>query len=184
MEDERIMALLERRDEAGLAEAERQFAKPAYALALSVLSDARDAAECVNDAFWALWRQIPPAKPRHLQAYFLKIVRNLALKRLRGNTAQKRQPDALLPLAELAAVLPGGDLADELASRRLLALIERFLRGESAENRALFIRRYWYLDEVDQLAARFALSPSAVESRLFRLRGRLKKFLQREGVEI
>lgn len=185
MEDEQIIALLNRRDETALAAAEQRFGRCAYALATAVLHDPRDAAECISDALLALWQRIPPEEPQHLQAYFLKIVRNIALKRLRGRLAQKRQADVLLPLAELAEALPGEDvLAEEVEKRRLLGLIEDFLRGESAANRALFVCRYWYLDDLNALAARFAISRQAAESRLFRMRGRLKRFLQQEGIDV
>lgn len=184
MEDERIIALLENRDEAGLAAVSRKYAGQAGQLAGRLLYDEGAAAECLNDALLALWQKIPPEKPRHLGAYWLKIVRNLALKRLRHDLAQKRRPQALLPLDELAEALPAADLADGLAAQHLRELIERFLREQSALNRALFLRRYWYLEDTAAIAGRCGLSAGAVEARLFRLRQKLAAYLQKEGVAI
>ncbi|HIU10942.1 MAG TPA: sigma-70 family RNA polymerase sigma factor [Candidatus Avidehalobacter gallistercoris] len=184
MEDERIIMLLESRDEAGLDEVLRKYAAQAARLARRLLSDEGAAVECLNDALLVLWQRIPPEKPRYLGAYWLKIVRNLALKQLRHDLAQKRRPAALLPLDELAKALPAVDLDSVLAAKRLLGLIEKFLRQQSALNRALFLRRYWYLEDTEEIAGRFGLTCGAVEARLFRLRQRLAAFLQKEGVEI
>lgn len=184
MEDERIIMLLESRDEAGLGEVSRKYAAQAGRLARRLLADEGAAAECLNDALLALWQKIPPEKPRHLGAYWLKIVRNLALKQLQHDLAQKRRPAALLPLDELAEALPAVDLGSELAAQRLRELIEQFLRGQSALNRGLFLRRYWYLEDTAAIAGRFGLSAGAVDARLFRLRQKLAAYLQKEGVEI
>ena len=46
------------------------------------------------------------------------------------------------------------------------------------------MRRYWFFDSVSDIADRFSISESKVKSILFRTRGKLKKFLMKEGIEI
>lgn len=48
----------------------------------------------------------------------------------------------------------------------------------------MFIRRYWYSDSVRDIAVRCAVRESKVKSQLFRVRGRLKRYLQEEGFAI
>ena len=63
-------------------------------------------------------------------------------------------------------------------------LISGFLRKQSEEKRKIFIRRYYYLDTVIQIAEEFGCSESKVKTQLFRLRNELRKYLEREGYEI
>ena len=46
------------------------------------------------------------------------------------------------------------------------------------------MRRYFYADAVKEIAECMGISESKVKSQLFRLRGRLKKHLEREGIEL
>lgn len=66
-------------------------------------------------------------------------------------------------------------------SAELAAAISAFLRGLEEEPRNLFIRRYWYSDSIRQLAARYGMGESKVKSQLFRIRGRLREYLNKEG---
>ena len=59
--------------------------------------------------------------------------------------------------------------------------INGFLAMLSEEKRNIFIRRYWYLDSVADISARFALSESKVKTTLFRCRNQLREYLKKEG---
>ena len=50
-------------------------------VARGILKDERDVEECVNDTCMRAWNAIPPEKPRSLEAYLVRITRNLALDR-------------------------------------------------------------------------------------------------------
>lgn len=52
------------------------------------------------------------------------------------------------------------------------------------EARHLFIRRYWYLDSIGELADRFYMSESKVKSMLFRTRNKLRSYLEKEGIRL
>ena len=71
-----------------------------------------------------------------------------------------------------------------LEARETAALISAFLRRQPGPDRDLFIRRYFYLDSVAALAARFGMNQGQVKTRLHRLRERLKKALEAEGVVV
>ena len=54
----------------------------------------------------------------------------------------------------------------------------------SREDRVLFVRRYWYGEALDELARRFGGSPNRLAQKLYRLRGGLRRALEKEGVMV
>ena len=59
-----------------------------------------------------------------------------------------------------------------------------FLGGLDEEKRNMFVRRYWYLDSVADIAKRYGISESKVKTTLFRCRNRLREHLNKEGYTI
>lgn len=66
----------------------------------------------------------------------------------------------------------------------LAEAISAFLHAQSAEDRWLFVRRYWYGDGIDTLAQSLHLRKNSVAVRLHRLRERLRAYLMREGFSV
>ena len=144
-----------------------------------------DVRECLNDAYLALWRGIPPERPRVLGAYIHRVVRNLSLKRYRYNEAAKRSSQVEESWEELAGTLCTAETVESAYSaKELSAVLNAFLRKLEEEPRRLFIRRYWYFDSIAQLAQDFEMSESKVKSMLFRLRNRLRDILRKEGYDV
>ena len=90
MDDRQIIALFYERSEQAIAELSKKYGDLCFKIAINILSDAQDAEECVNDAYLGAWNSIPPQNPAPLRTYLCRIVRNLALKKRRTNTALKR----------------------------------------------------------------------------------------------
>ena len=183
MEDLQIVRLFFERDERAIGETEIKYARLCRTIALNVLGNAEEAEECVNDTYLSLWNTIPPAEPDNFKAYVCRITRNLALNRLAYNSAQKRSSAALVPLSELEDALSAKTLSED-DGRELGRLIVSFLRTQKADARNIFIRRYWYLDTVAGIAAKYSFSESKVKSMLYRTRCKLGKYLKKEGFEI
>lgn len=59
-----------------------------------------------------------------------------------------------------------------------------FLETLDKRSRIMFVRRYWYSDSISDLAERFQISNNNVSVRLSRIRGKLKRYLKKEGVEV
>ena len=68
-----------------------------------------------------------------------------------------------------------------VADAELTRIIDRFLRSLPEKECYLFLRRYWYMDSIADIADRFAISQSNVKSMLFRTRNALREFLEKEG---
>lgn len=70
-------------------------------------------------------------------------------------------------------------LADEMA---VVEVINQFLARQSRLNRIVFVKRYWYLCSVKEIAEEFSMNPNRITSMLFRMRKELKKSLESEGI--
>ncbi len=171
--EDKIKKLLFDRDPAALEVLQSEYSRYCAAIAGGILADAADVEEVVADVWMQVWTSIPPNRPEHLRLYVGRIARNLALNRLEYRSAGKR---AAPPLEELEAVTPDRNLERQV----LRDAMEVFLRQQKPEHRQMFLRRYWYGDSVEELAARFGCSKAKVTGVLFRLRRRLKDHLEKE----
>lgn len=178
-----IVELLERRDQQGLERLQEAYGPWCRAILAGILRNPEDIQEALNDLWLQVWNAIPPAKPRNLQAWLGKIARNTALNYIKHEQAQKRDGLTVL-FDELSECLPDPGWERENQSRELRESIGRFLRSCKPLERQMFLRRYWYGDSLEQLAERFRCSYSKAASLLFRLRKRLRKHLEQEGVGV
>lgn len=177
-EDDTIIELFYQRSEQAIAEVDRKYGKVCRRLSFNILNSWRDAEECVNDAYLGAWNAIPPAKPSPLQAYVCKIVRNLSLKAYFRETAAKRAGMYDVAMQELEACLSApGAVEDEIEARELTRIIEGFLDALTAENRVIFLRRYWFSDSYKDIAGWVGLSEKNISVRLTRIRKQLKQYL-------
>ena len=112
----------------------------------------------------------------------MRTGRNLALKKLRENTAQKRDSRYDLSLDELAEALSGGTLEEIVEAQELGRAIDCFLDTLNKENRILFLRRYWFGDGIQTIAKMRGMTENSVSVRLNRIRSKLRNYLIQEGL--
>lgn len=183
MNDNKIMALLLKRSEEAIVALADRFGRRLYQTAVNILGSVRDAEESVSDTYLAVWNAIPPRKPDPLAGFVYSTGRNQALKKLRTKLALKRRGNYELSLEELADCIPGPALEETVEVRELGSAIDRFLDRQTAQTRAIFLRRYWFGDSVNTIARDFGMKESAVSLRLSRTREKLRTFLVKEGYE-
>ena len=186
MEDHKIVELYLERDENAIKETKEKYDKYCSYIADNILNSKPDTEECVNDTYLATWNSIPPSKPSSLKAYVGKIVRNPALNRYVKNRAKKRSEAVEVVLDELSEVLPdsssdGRNLTDELTLKYALNV---FVGSLKPQTREIFIRRYWFLSSVKEIARTHGISESKVKVTLLRTREQLRDFLRKEGIVI
>ena len=186
MDDLQIIQLYWDRDPEAIAQTHQKYGPYCFTLAHRILASREDAEECVNDTWLHAWNAMPPQRPSLLSAFFGKLTRNLSLDRWRRLRAAKRGGSQVeLALHELEDCLPDRRRPDEaLEAAETAALISAFLRRQREEDRKLFVRRYFYLEPLAELGARFGLTQGQVKSRLHRMRKRLREELEREGVAV
>lgn len=185
MEDTQIIDLFWARSEQAITETESKYGSMCMRIATAMLHNTHDAQECVNDTYMALWNAIPPARPGLLSAYIAKITRKLAMRAITYSNAKKRSAMASVSIHELEECIPApGAVETQLEGQALSQCIEQWLRELGCEDRNIFLRRYWFFDEMVDIGVRFELSEGAVKTRLCRLRKKLKIYLTKEGFNI
>lgn len=184
MDDSRIIDLFFDRDEKALEYTAEKYDSYCYAVARAILDNDEDAKECVNDTLLAAWESIPPNRPEKLSSYLGRITKNLSVSKLRNINAKKRGADMIrVCLDELSEVVPStDDPVKLLENEELTTAIERGLKTLSKTNRRIFISRYYYLESIGEIAARFGMNQNQVKLRLLRSREKLKKHLRKEGL--
>lgn len=186
MTDEHILKLFFARSEDAVKEADKKYRAYCFSIANNILQNAQDAEECVSDALLAAWNTIPPNKPEKFSAYLGRLARNSALKKYRERNAEKRGGgETALALDELTECVPcRKGVENEVDSKDIGAVLNKFLASLSDTQRRVFVCRYWYMDPIEDISRRFHFSESKTKSMLLRLRGKLMKTLEKEGISL
>ncbi|MBQ1520729.1 MAG: RNA polymerase sigma factor [Clostridia bacterium] len=186
MDDGKIVDLFLQRDETAISLAQDKYGAKLKRIAFGALGDEGFAEECVNDALLAAWNRIPPNRPYdYLFAYLGRITRCIAINRAEKERAAKRSAPQTELTRELEECLPSSaDVQNEVESRALGNALNAFLEGLPEEKRNVFIRRYWFFDSAERIGELTGRSAGAVKMQLSRMRGELKKYLEKEGFEV
>ena len=180
MEDSQIIAFLFQRSEQAIRAIQVKYGGLCRSVISNILPDSRDVDECISDTYLRVWRSIPPQHPTRLDSYIARVARNAALDRHDYNRAFIRNSALTLAYEELEYVLPSHDEGiDAVAFRTFL---NDFLRSQKKDARIIFIRRYWYGDSIQQIAAAFGCGEEKVKSSLFRTRNKLRDAMIKEGI--
>ena len=184
MEDSAIVDLYWRRSEQALAETERKYGNYCHSIAQRICGSERDAEECVSATWRAAWNAMPDTRPERLGAFLGCLTRHAAISRLRAERSRKRGgAETELVLDELAEVLPAeSDPAREAEARALGAAVKSYVNSLPELERHVFLGRYFYGLPLSTIAARCGFTESKTKSLLHRLRGRLRKHLEKEGL--
>ena len=73
------------------------------------------------------------------------------------------------------------DHVDEMA---LVDILNCFLASLSSQHRKIFMRRYWYVSSVKEIADEYGITESKVKMFLLRSRNQLKAILEKEGIAL
>ena len=183
MTDTEIINLFFERSEQAITELARKHGNAVARVARNILGNEQDTEECVNDTYLGTWKAIPPNRPSPLRTFVCKIARNLAATKYHANTAKKRNSRYDAALDELEDCLAGGGSVEEAYdAKELSEAINAFLSSLSYTDRFLFVRRYWYSDSMQDIAAMTGSTANSVAVRLYRLREKLRHYLIREGL--
>nr|WP_302227288.1 sigma-70 family RNA polymerase sigma factor [uncultured Marvinbryantia sp.] len=183
MEDRDIIALFWDRNQSAISAVSEKYNHYCWQIAWNIVGSREDSEECVNDTWLSTWTYMPPKRPTVLSAFLGRITRGLAIDCLRRKYAAKRTDMHIADIAgevESLADTAFYTLDEYMERKELVQVLNDFLRSLPAVDRDIFIRRYWYMDSIRDIAGQYGFSVSKVKSNLFRNRRRLKKFLEKE----
>ena len=185
-EDSRIVEMFFAREERAISAVSDKYGTALRRIAMNILGDDGLAEECENDAYLKAWNTVPPNDPSaYLFAYLAKIIRAAAIDRVRRQTAGKRSVQYTELTQEIEERMPYMlTVEDEVDGSLLQDAVGRFLQTQSSEKRGIFLRRYWFMDSIADIAKRYGVTKGKIKSVLFRLREELKEYLEKEGFKI
>ena len=182
MEDRRIINMFFSRDESAIRETEQKYGSFCYRIAFNILWHREDAEESVNDTYFTAWKKIPPLLPENFKAFLGKLTRDISIGKYRVMHAKKRFHALELMLSELDECIPDSrDTEDAIEEIEMTGIIYDWLYSLEENDRALFIRRYYFGDAVKSLAEEARCTQNQMAQRMLRLRQKLKARLEAEG---
>lgn len=184
MDDESIVDLFFQRDERAITETSAKYGALCGRIACAILGNPQDSEEIVNQSYLHLWNAVPPKRPQPITPFLAKIVRNLALNKLKAEHTQKRcSGEFAVSLDELDECIPDKKNAPS-DSLHIRDCLNSFLKAQKREARSIFVLRYFYCESIEEIAEKSGFSASKVKSTLFRMRNKLKDYLESEGISI
>lgn len=184
MNDQLIIELFKKRSEEAIAAVSRKYGNLCKTISHRILRNEQDSEECVNDTYLVLWNTIPPQEPNPLVAYVCKIVRNLTLKKYRYNTAEKRNSIYDVTLDELEECIEGGvDPEKVLEEKELTGQLNAFAGKLKEKDRVIFVKRYWFGEDIPEIAEEMGLTSNYINVHLHRIREKLKQFMAENSRE-
>lgn len=184
MTDTEIIDLYWSRSEDAIGFTDAAYGRRLRGLAKRILSSEPDSEEVVNDTYLKTWNTIPKFRPQFFYAYIATICRNLSLNLLDWQQAAKRRAEVVSLTEELETCIPDSSQENAIRGKEIGKALDGFLAGLPKDSRIIFLRRYWYADTVGEIARRYGMTESKVKMQLLRTRGKLKDYLEQEGIQI
>ena len=184
MDDSRIVDLYLARDEQAIEQSAAKYGRMLRSMSYRITENRETSEECENDTYLEAWNLIPPNEPRdYLGAFLTRIVRNISLNRCLHDNRLKRRGYIVELTTELEQCLPGDSKTEqEVENKEFARVISDFLRKQPKEKRLIFMRRYFDMEKVSEIASRYGYSENRINTMLFRMRKELKKALTEEGL--
>jgi len=182
--DDQIIELFWKRNEDAIAETDAAYGRKLRILSNRILQNQEDTEEVVSDTYMKTWGSIPTHRPQYFYAYIAAICRHLSLNVLNWNQAAKRRAEIVSITDEMERCIPDPGQERALRGKEIGKALDGFLETLPKDSRIIFLRRYWYAESVADIAKRFGMTESKVKMQLHRTRGKLKDYLEKEGISV
>ncbi|MGE4354686.1 MAG: RNA polymerase sigma factor [Oscillospiraceae bacterium] len=180
MREQEIISLIRERNERGVEELLAHDGALMRYIIAPILPNVQDREECLSEAAMRVWEKIElfDSERGSWASWLTALTRNTALNHLRQRKHAENAED--IP-PECAAQ---GPTPEEMLLRRerheaLKCALDRF----PSVDRAIFYRKYYYLQPMIQIASELGMTERAVEGRLYRLKAKLRNALGGEAHE-
>lgn len=181
--DKNIVDLYWNRKDSAIVETSEKYGSYLFKISFNILYSKEDSEECVNDTYLKAWNSIPPNRPNLLKAFLGKITRNLSIDLYRKNRTKGRSGEVEIAIEELEGVIPSGeDIFKTLDEKYLVEKINEFLESINRQDRKIFLLRYFYLHSSKDIEKLTDIKVSTINTILYRTRNKLRKHLEKEGI--
>ncbi len=179
-----IAELLAERDERGIELVAQQYEKLIRYIAGTILGDRETSVEeCVNDVYLKLWEHGAgyDYEKASFSTYLKAITRNTALNYLRKlkkleEVEETDESDTL----RAEYIDYSQNLEQRVINREEVDALNRILGSLKKKDKELVLRRFYYLQSTRQIAEAMNMSENAVDSKLSRLRKKIRKVYEKE----
>lgn len=171
MQEQDIIGLIRQKDEKDVEELLRHYTPLIRYIIAPILHNTQDQDECVYEVAMRVWDKIDMYDPARgsWNAWLTAMTRNTALNKARQNKKFDVKED--IP-EETPSLEPTPE--EIVLKKERQSAVERALEKLSQKERALFYRKYYYLQSTAQIAAELGMTERAVEGKLYRMKKRLQ----------
>ena len=115
--------------------------------------------------------------------FLARIIRNRALNQVKANTAIKRgSGETDLIYEEISECISDGrSVESEILAKELGSTISDFVKGLPEREGDVFVRRYFFMESVRDIAGNYGMTPGNVSVILNRTRKKLRDHLVTKG---
>ena len=186
MDDKQIIELYNSRDERAIKQTSLKYGRYCFSIAKNILSSDQDCEECLNDTWNRAWNSIPPKQPSNFRLFLGKIVRNLAIDKIKHDSCQKRGGTEFdLALDEIGDIVSDNNSVEqEFEYALFVKSLNSFLHSLPVRECNIFVSRYFYIESISDIAKKYSLTDANVHKILSRTRIKLKAYLKEEGYDI
>ncbi len=174
MKEKDIIELITQRNESGLKLLEMYHSPLIRYIVSPILNNSQDADECLSEVIMKVWNNISQFDPSKgsWTAWLTSIARNTALNRL-------RQLKPTVSTEDIPADIPSSEPTPEeiLIKKEREKMLKHALSQLSQKDKALFYRKYYYMQSTAQIASELSMTERAVEGKLYRIKKKLRKLL-------
>ena len=178
VQEQEMIAQLLQKDERGMEALLLHYGPLMRYIIAPILPDPQDREECLSEVSMRVWSRVAQFDPARgsWTAWLTAITRNTA--RNYHRSAQNRRDTQAIPEGTPA---PDASPEEAILQAERSAAVHNALGRLSPGDRALFYRKYYYLQSTAQIASELGMTVRAVEGRLYRLKKQLRRMLGGEG---
>lgn len=173
MREEKVIQKICDKDPDGLSALMDRYIPYVSTVVWNILRSAmtvQDAEEVVSDVFMAAWNQPEDLRPGKVKAWLGAVARHKAKNKL-------RELGQDLPLEEDILELPDISQFAFLERAEEKRLVRQAVDSLSPKDREIFLRHYYYAQQISEISREMRIPESTIKSRLRRGRMKLKEYL-------
>lgn len=184
MTDDAIINLIYEKDELGLSKLADKYEKLLVHIATGILgSRSRDIEECVNDTYLKIWNHIEKydMERASIKTYLKVIVRNTAINKLR-DLSRREERELSEDISDIAMQYADHrqNVEGQIFGKENMKQLSEIISQLSKKDQELVIRKYFYLQSSKDISQAMKMSITAIDSRLSRLRNKMKQEFEKE----